>query len=287
MTCLKTNTTLVTYNTTRECWSCGWSPARPEQLFCGLQNGQVMVYDIRNTRGALNTINPNAVPQKCPVISVISPAKDTLLVSTLKCMTLYKMDASGKTEWTTFPLPPGALSSVSYEESQSLVLASYKPGLKHQNERHVLMTLNTEESSVDVIQTFSGSTQQTVRSRSCLVRCPDNDQHIMVCAGNQAEGVVNVWTRPSVSPNKECLQKLDSAREYGPVIAVGSLRISGSDHLIGLTNQRVVMYKWQYPEGHFEEAEMLDDDPYPVTRAVSAVFDLNSSYDTSWLPERI
>ena len=275
MTCLKSNTTLVTYATGRECWSCGWSPARSEQVYCGLQNGQVMVYDVRNTRAALDTINPTAAPQKCPVISVISPAKDTLLVSTLKCMTLYKMDGAGKTESTTFPLPPGALSSVTYDATLSLVLASYKPGLnKHQHERHVLMTLNTERSSVEVVQTFSGSSQQSVRSRSCLMRCPDNDNHVMVCAGNQAEGVVNVWTRPAANPKSDCLQKLASPKEHGPVIAVNALKISGSEHLIGLTNQRVVMYKWQHPEGHSEDAELLDGIDDPVAQAM---IDLNSS----------
>ncbi|XP_063677285.1 E3 ubiquitin-protein ligase RFWD3-like [Bolinopsis microptera] len=257
LTCMKSNNTVITYQATKDCWSCSWSLANSYHIYCGLQNGEVMMFDIRNTKEVIESICPTNGPQKCPIVSVVSipsPAengKEGLLVSTLQCITYYKRDTKNKFVGDLLETPTGALSSVSFEHDRSQILASYKPNTKYPKERHILMNLSFEEKTVaNVVSTFEGGTNQHLRSRSCLIKCPDNDNHLLVCAGDQSTNTVRIWS----TTDMQQLQSWDCRKEDGPIIAMGPHRAAGVNFICALTNQRLNQYKWLYSKSHFSEA---------------------------------
>jgi len=267
ITCLKSNNTVVTYQAPRDCWSCSWSSTKNHIMYTGLNNGEVMVFDIRNTKESLETISPLKMNQKCPVISVVSVPSESgdtpVLVSTLQCITYYTKNSENKYTGEQLETPPGALSSVSYEPNSSNLLASYKPGLKNPKERHVLMKLVESEGTMrsEAIHTFEGGASQSFRCRSSLITCPDDDNHLLVCTGEQETNTVKVWS----TKNMELLQQWAFKKDDGPIISVGVHRAAGVDYLCGLTNQRIIQYKWLLSKSHFENnnaAYQFNDDQF-------------------------
>ena len=241
---------VVSYSVPRDPWSCGWSNSAPHNFHCGLQNGEVLVFDVRNTREAVTSLVPCVGSQRCPVISVTSipspngKGGEGYLVSTLQSLTLYQK-AYGADQFTGHLLdsPPGAISSVSYIPEMERVLASYKPGVKHPKERHVLMKLHLGESpACEIIQTISGSSSQHLRSRSALIQCPENDSQLLVCAGDQAASTLKIWE--ATGPDHRLTSFFQCRKEDGPIIAVGPHRAGGQEFLCALTNKRLFQYRW-------------------------------------------
>ena len=221
-----------------------------------------MIFDVRNTKEVIESICPASGPQKCPIVSVVSipsPAEngnEGILVSTLQCISYYRKDTKNKYVGDLLETPTGALSSVSYEHDRSQILASYKPNTKYPKERHVLMNLNFDSKpTVDLVHTFEGGTNQHLRSRSCLIKCPDDDNHLLVCSGDQSTNTVRIWSTKDMQP----LQNWECRKEDGPIIAMGPHRAAGVNFICALTNQRLNQYKWLYSKSHFSEASNAFD----------------------------
>ena len=256
---LKSNNTVITYQAQKDCWSCSWSQGNVFHLFCGLQNGEVLLFDIRNTREVVESICPMASNQKCPVISIVSipslgeSGDEGMLVSTLQCMSFYKKDSEGRYTGDQLETPPGALSMVSYNSDRSQILASYKPGIKNPKERHVVMNFKSFANckpSVEVVNTFEGGSAQHLRSRSCFIKCPDDDNHLLVCAGDQSSNSVKIWSTQSMKQQ----QSWQCQKEDGPIIAMGPHRAAGVEYLCALTNQRLSQYKWHFSKNYYEQS---------------------------------
>ena len=265
LTCMKSNNTVITYQAAKDCWSCSWSLSNSNHMYCGLQNGEVMIFDIRNTKEVIESISPSSAngSQRCPIVSVVSipsPAEngnEGLLVSTLQSITFYhKKDSENKFIGDLLETPTGALSSVSYDHDRSQILASYKPNTKFPKERHVLIKLNFDEKpTADILHTFEGGTNQHLRSRSCLIKCPDDDNHLLVCSGDQSSNTVRIWS----TKDMQQLQSWECRKDDGPIIAMGPHRAAGLNFICALTNQRLNQYKWLYSKSHFSEASNAFD----------------------------
>ena len=70
----------IRYSTPAPAWSCAWNEYDTNYIYCGLQNGTCLVFDIRNTNTYLKSIQ-NAAGGSCPVISVahVSPDPHSVL----------------------------------------------------------------------------------------------------------------------------------------------------------------------------------------------------------------
>lgn len=257
LTDLKSNTCAQKYKIDGEGWSCNWSGTTNNVVYCGIQNGTVHVFDIRNTRGPITNLSGGAVTggvsQRCPVISVISvPYSQTtvpgMLVSTLQGITFWTPERSGGCgyEPSFLGVSPGALSSVCLEPNSGTILASYRPGMKCPTERHIVSTLTTsmdKPPSLHKQSEFHGAASQCLRAKSCLIKAPGEGTDLMVCAGNQVTNVVNVWS----TEKSECIQSWNIRKEDGPILSVVPHRADGSDFLCVLTDQKMFQYKWLSP----------------------------------------
>ena len=63
------------YNTPAPAWSCAWNDHDANYIYCGLQNGTCLIFDVRNTDTYLKSLQ-NASGGSCPVISVAHVSPD-------------------------------------------------------------------------------------------------------------------------------------------------------------------------------------------------------------------
>lgn len=63
------------YNTPAPAWSCAWNDYDTNYIYCGLQNGTCLIFDVRNTDTYLKSLQ-NATGGSCPVISVAHVSPD-------------------------------------------------------------------------------------------------------------------------------------------------------------------------------------------------------------------
>ena len=259
LTCLKSNSNVLTYHTGRDTWCCNWSGHKSNVMFCGLQNGEVLVYDIRNTRHYVDRIVPSKSYQKCPVISInslqnndaVSNISNDILVGTLQGLAHYSKNSENVYSDKVIKEHAGALSSVSYEPERSLVLVTYKPGNRNKKERHVLMKLDVKSSSCEELHSFEGSPVQSLRSRTCLLECPDKDGHALVCAGDQSNNTVNMWSTNDYSLTQTLNLGFDV--KTGTIVSVAPQRSAGFDYLVVLTSHNIHQYKWNISSWPQEE----------------------------------
>ena len=83
------------YSTPVPAWSCAWNDYDTNYIYCGLQNGTCLIFDVRNTDTYLKSIQ-SATGGSCPVISVahVSPDPHGALRwdenSTIGCAVTYR-----------------------------------------------------------------------------------------------------------------------------------------------------------------------------------------------------
>ena len=65
----------VSYSTPVPAWSCAWNDYDTNYIYCGLQNGTCLIFDVRNTDTYLKSIQ-SATGGSCPVISVAHVSPD-------------------------------------------------------------------------------------------------------------------------------------------------------------------------------------------------------------------
>lgn len=73
LTSMHSNTVVQCYQTPVPAWACTWNRDDPNYLFCGLQNGVVYVYDVRNTLEHVTELQRKAGPGgggSCPITSL-------------------------------------------------------------------------------------------------------------------------------------------------------------------------------------------------------------------------
>ncbi len=73
LTSMHSNTVVQSYQTPVPPWACVWNQDDPNYFFCGLQNGAVYMYDVRNTSGHVTELERRAGSGgggSCPITSL-------------------------------------------------------------------------------------------------------------------------------------------------------------------------------------------------------------------------
>ncbi|XP_066020492.1 E3 ubiquitin-protein ligase rfwd3.L-like [Pocillopora verrucosa] len=149
VTSMLSNAVVQTYNTPVPAWSCAWNKDDTNFIYCGLQNGTCLIFDIRNTETYLKSIQ-NTTGGSCPVIALAHVSSDPH--SALRPGGILVCKLEGASFWEKTPgadfvphcltLPEGSCTSLSFEPSTRHCLFSFRPSKKFPQTRHLTLIWN-------------------------------------------------------------------------------------------------------------------------------------------------
>ncbi|XP_036366019.1 E3 ubiquitin-protein ligase RFWD3 isoform X3 [Octopus sinensis] len=248
LTSLISNTVVQQYEVPLPAWSCVWNTDDHNYFFAGIQNGLVLEYDVRKTDTFIQQINTEG--SRSPVVSLqYIPAAPFahfraggLLVGQLDRISFYERKPNNKYEVHLLPLE-GNLTSLFFETHTRQLLASFRNSTKFPKVRHMVceMTANVSDDhnicSCNVIQTFHGSSPQTLLSRTSLVKHPNDKNRLLICANEELACAVNIWDGKTF----QYVQKLSCG---SPVLDICSISTKDNHYLLALTEKQVKLHKW-------------------------------------------
>ncbi|XP_078366102.1 E3 ubiquitin-protein ligase rfwd3.S-like isoform X1 [Oculina patagonica] len=270
VTSMLSNTVVQTYSTPVPAWSCAWNDHDTNYIYCGLQNGTCLIFDVRNTDTYLKSIQ-SATGGSCPVISVAHVSPDPH--SALRPGGILACKLEGASFWEKTPgadylphhftLPEGSCTSLSFEPSTRHCMFSLRPSKKFPQTRHLVCQLQGNgigvstaraqaERAVDVegsdqeaslctcqaINQCVGGPTQKLLSKSRLFTCPDDRNTLMVAAGDESSSSTLIWN----GSNGKQLQKLSNQGKE--ILDVLPFAANGSDFMASIDEQKLTIYKW-------------------------------------------
>ncbi|PFX34109.1 E3 ubiquitin-protein ligase RFWD3-like [Stylophora pistillata] len=270
VTSMLSNTVVQTYNTPAPAWSCAWNEDDTNYIYCGLQNGTCLIFDIRNTDTYLKSIQ-NTTRGSCPVIALAHVSPDPH--SALRPGGILVCKLEGASFWEKTPgadfvphclaLPEGSCTSLSFEPSTRHCLFSLRPSKKFPQTRHLVCQLQGKGVGVSmaraqaegvgsmeaggddaslctcqaVNQCVGGPTQKLL-SKSRLFTCPNDYNTLMVAAGDESFSSTLIWN----GSNGNQLQKLPNQGKE--ILDVLPFAANGNDYLATIDEQKLSVYKW-------------------------------------------
>jgi len=270
VTSMLSNTVVQTYSTPAPAWSCAWNDYDTNYIYCGLQNGTCLIFDVRNTNTYLKSIQ-NETGGSCPVISVAHVSPDPHGVLRPGGILVCKLE--GASFWERTPgadylphhltLPEGCCSSLSFEPSTRHCLFSLRPSKKFPHTRHLVCQLQgngvgvstaraqteragdadaiDQEASLCTCQAINqcvGGSSQKLLSKSRLFTSPDDQNTLMVAAGDESSSSTLIWN----GSNGSQLQKLpNQGKETLDVLPFAA---NGNDFMATIDEQKLTVYKW-------------------------------------------
>lgn len=270
VTSMLSNTVVQTYSTPAPAWSCAWNDYDTNYIYCGLQNGTCLIFDVRNTTTYLKSIQ-SASGGLCPVISVAHVSPDPHGVLRPGGILVCKLEGASfweKTPGTDYlphnlTLPEGCCSSSSFDPSTRHCMFSLRPSKKFPHTRHLVCQLQgngigvstaraqaeraTDAEAVDqeaslctcqAINQCVGGPSQKLLSKSRLFPSPDDNNTLMVAAGDESSSSTLIWN----GSNGSQLQKLpNQGKETLDVLPFAA---NGNDFLATIDEQKLTVYKW-------------------------------------------
>eukprot|EP00794_Sanderia_malayensis_P016869 gene16869-18573_t len=253
LTSMTSNTVVQSYTCPSPVWSCQWNNTDTNYMYCGLQNGTCLVFDIRKTDAYLRCLlAPNGTP--CPVVSIayVPPSPNShfsiegLLVGTLNGGWFW--EKCPESEYLPHPLQlcPGSLTGISFEENTRQFMASYRPSKYFSNTKHIIykmrgsgMAISNNQSlcSATEIQQCNGGSVSKVLAKSMLFSCAEDTSHLYAVAGDEASKSALVWD----CSNGVKMQKMTSST---PVLDCCAFYSNGCNFLATLTDQKLSVYRW-------------------------------------------
>eukprot|EP00258_Populus_trichocarpa_P009676 XP_002316395.1 E3 ubiquitin-protein ligase RFWD3 isoform X2 [Populus trichocarpa] len=135
---MESNNIVVTYNLRVPAWSCSWDLNSPHYVYAGLQNGMLLVFDMR---GTLNPLQSMVGPVLGPIHTMHPLAQNPVLGS--NSQKLLTASSLGPCVWNTdagkrpFLVPgfenQGICTSLAYGPLSDDIVASYHPKSKKSN----------------------------------------------------------------------------------------------------------------------------------------------------------
>ncbi|KAH8497351.1 hypothetical protein H0E87_019864 [Populus deltoides] len=135
---MESNNIVVTYNLRVPAWSCSWDLNSPHYVYAGLQNGMLLVFDMR---GTLNPLQSMVGPVPGPIHTMHPLAQNPVLGS--NSQKLLTASSLGPCVWNTdagkrpFLVPgfenQGICTSLAYGPLSDDIVASYHPKSKKSN----------------------------------------------------------------------------------------------------------------------------------------------------------
>lgn len=271
VTSMLSNTVVQTYSTPVPAWSCAWNDHDTNYIYCGLQNGTCLIFDVRNTDTYLKSIH-STTGGSCPVISVAHVSPDPH--SALRPGGILVCKLEGASFWEKTPgadylphhltLPEGSCTCLSFEPTTRHCMFSLRPSKKFPQTRHLVCQLQgngigvstaraqaeraaeteaTEEAEASLctcqaINQCVGGTTQKLLSKSRLFTCPDDPNTLMVAAGDESSSSTLIWN----GSNGNQLQKLpNQGKETLDVLPFAA---NGNDFMAAIDEQKLTIYKW-------------------------------------------
>ncbi|XP_004365112.1 RFWD3 protein [Capsaspora owczarzaki ATCC 30864] len=251
---LKTNSVVLTYQVNGPAWACAWNTDVEHILYAGLQSGSTLVFDIRNTRGPVSSFSPS----KVPIISLhYSSAKNglthttegasvdhalpsSLLIGTLRGPWICDMplDASRASE-----SDGGQLQARPALSEGDLSGSACSWSYVHRETRTWLASLRpSADPTLPRLQLRAGA-KQVLLSRSTLLPHPAFSGLLLVAAGDEATGQVDLWN----ATTGERVQTIQARGFAGPVLDVCHFQDSRAhrDALMTLTAKEAHVFVWK------------------------------------------
>ncbi|XP_011024368.1 PREDICTED: E3 ubiquitin-protein ligase RFWD3-like isoform X2 [Populus euphratica] len=168
---MESNNIVVTYNLRVPAWSCSWDLNSPHYVYAGLQNGMLLVFDMR---GTLNPLQSMVGPVPGPIHTMYPLTQNLVLGS--NSQKLLTASSLGLCVWNTdtgkrpFLVPgfenQGMCTSLAYGPLSDDIVASYHPKSKKSN-----ATVNSQCIDPD-LSPFPGSA--TLCSQLLVKRISDS-----------------------------------------------------------------------------------------------------------------
>ncbi|ELU15825.1 hypothetical protein CAPTEDRAFT_228517 [Capitella teleta] len=225
-------------------WSCAWNSDDNNYFYTGLLNGNVLIYDIRNTNEHVGSFNQGA-----PVVSLKYVPRNScsdlscsgLLVGQLNRATFYE-----KNEEEFLPhvlLADKKVISLDYEELSGHFVVSCRPSSSQfPNVRHEIHRLSKSTESTDVqcqsVHTFHGGSTQRFLSRTKIFSHPSDENHLLLAAGDEASSSLNIWDVQS----QRLAQRVTSP--CPPFMDVCAVQQNNENFLLSLTEKNLHVHRW-------------------------------------------
>lgn len=134
------NNVVLTYNLQSPAWSCAWDSSDPNRVYAGLQNGMLLLFDLRMTSSPVNAIK-GLGPQ--PIHTLHSVACSRVLNNEYSGRTILSASCSGPALWHVddqhcrpYYVPglesQGVCISLAYYGLGDIGVASYRPKIASQ-----------------------------------------------------------------------------------------------------------------------------------------------------------
>ncbi|EDO47854.1 predicted protein, partial [Nematostella vectensis] len=258
ITSMLSNTVVQTYTTPVPVWSCAWDQSDTNYMYCGLQNGSCLIFDVRNTSTSLKSLK-NETASSCPVVSLahILPSQTSklrpggILVGKLEGACFWESTFGVDYLPHLLTLPEGSCTALSFESQSRKCMFSLRPSKNSPNTRHVVKNdpngTNTTDASTtgsslctcNALVQCTGGPIQKLLSRPALFPHPDDGNRLLVAAPDEASKSTLIWDGNVAKRT----QKLPDQGE--PVLDVKPFAVNGSQFLTTITEQKLNIYKWQ------------------------------------------
>lgn len=236
---IQNNIIMHTYQTESPLWSCCWSGDNSNIFFVGAQNGSITQFDIRQTSGAIETLdNPG---DRSPVVSLATvpsnPGSGISRGGFIACRlnTCYAYEQKDSKYLPKQIFLEGPFISVCYDEKNNHTLISSRPNARQPHARHVVCTIekgNDESIVCNVVHTFHAGNSQQLLSRPCYINI-ENDT--LVAAHQESTSSISLW---SISTGKQ----VNTLPVSDPVIDMCAVDINSNLFLATLSAKKVRIY---------------------------------------------
>ncbi|XP_054010193.1 E3 ubiquitin-protein ligase RFWD3 isoform X1 [Hylaeus anthracinus] len=228
-----------TYQTDYPLWSCCWSGDNPNIFFTGAQNGSITQFDIRQTSGAIETLDSPG--DRSPVVSLATvPSNPNSGISrggfiACRLNTCYAYEQKESKYVPKQIFLEGPFVSVCYDEKNNHALISSRPNARQPHARHIVCTIekgNDETAICNVVHAFHAGNSQQLLSRPCYINV-ENDT--LVAAHQESTSSISLW---SISTGKQ----INSLPVSDPVVDMCAVDVNSNLFLATLSAKKVRIY---------------------------------------------
>ncbi|CAG2107099.1 unnamed protein product, partial [Medioppia subpectinata] len=255
LTSLMSKASIISYNLEADAWSVSFNPKNKHEFYCGLNNGQILLFDIRMMSTHMDKL---VSEDRSPVVSLnhiqfkssvgdIDGILSTQFHNFSFYERIHSSDSLSASSFSMRKLPlDGRFSSAHFEPKLGLVLLSCRPSSKHNNVTHYVMGLKASEGLNDrhiiepeVIRRYEGGRQQIKLSRSRIFNNPFNESSALVCAGDEDSKGAIVWDLSST----KYMQQLKTESTVLDISLIENIN-TNSYFMTALTETSIKFYKY-------------------------------------------
>ncbi|XP_076622515.1 ring finger and WD repeat domain 3 isoform X1 [Colletes latitarsis] len=236
---IQNNIIVHTFQTNFPLWSCCWSGDNPNIFFTGAQNGSITQFDIRQTSGAVETLDSPG--DRSPVVSLatvpVNPGSGISRGGFIACRlnTCYAYEQKDSKYVPKQIFLEGPFVSVCYDEKNNHALISSRPNARQPHARHVVCTIekgNDESAICNIVHTFHAGNSHQLLSRPCYINV-ENDT--LVAAHQESTSSISLW---SISAGKQ----INSLPVSDPVVDMCAVDVNSNLFLATLSAKKVRIY---------------------------------------------